>query len=87
MTPDGLPVIGPLPGRDNVLVASGHGMLGVTLAPATAEVVAAQVEGGQRASGIAATARPFAPQRFARWRARTAAGGGRGRRGLPALAE
>ena len=87
MTPDGLPVIGPLPGRDNVLAASGHGMLGVTLAPVTAEVVAAQVEGGQRASGIAATARPFAPQRFAPRRTRTAAGGGRGRRGLPALAE
>ncbi|SER48683.1 NAD(P)/FAD-dependent oxidoreductase [Streptomyces qinglanensis] len=64
MTPDGLPVIGPLPGKDNVLVASGHCMLGVTLAPVTAEVVSAYVAGGRQLSEIAGTARPFAPQRF-----------------------
>lgn len=34
--PDGLPVIGRVPGADGVCVATGHGMLGVTLAPATA---------------------------------------------------
>ncbi|MET9835978.1 FAD-dependent oxidoreductase [Streptomyces sp. NPDC006385] len=72
MTPDGLPVIGPLPGKDNVLVASGHCMLGVTLAPVTAEIIAAQVKGGQGASGTTAAAAPFSPQRFASRRARTA---------------
>ncbi|KOX10005.1 FAD-binding oxidoreductase [Nocardiopsis sp. NRRL B-16309] len=72
MTPDGLPIVGPLPGRDNVLVASGHCMLGVTLAPVTAEIIAAQVEGGRRAADVAETARPFAPRRFARRRGRTA---------------
>jgi D-amino-acid dehydrogenase len=36
MTPDGLPVIGRMPGFDNLYVASGHQMLGVTLAPTTA---------------------------------------------------
>lgn len=66
MTPDGLPVIGPLPGKDNVFVASGHGMLGVTLAPMTAEIIAAQVKGEERDADIATTARPFSPQRFAR---------------------
>lgn len=66
MTPDGLPVIGPLPGKENVFVASGHGMLGVTLAPMTAEIIAAQVKGEERDSDIANTARPFSPQRFAR---------------------
>ncbi len=71
MTPDGLPVIGPLPGKDNVLVASGHGMLGVTLTPMTAEIISSVVKGGQQASGIALTARPFAPQRFASRRGRT----------------
>lgn len=71
MTPDGLPVIGPLPGKDNVLVASGHGMLGVTLTPMTAEIISSIVKGGQQASGIALTARPFAPQRFASRRGRT----------------
>ena len=34
-TPDGLPLIGALPGLDGVFLATGHGMLGVTLAPAT----------------------------------------------------
>ncbi|MBO8185091.1 NAD(P)/FAD-dependent oxidoreductase [Streptomyces spirodelae] len=68
MTPDGLPVVGPLPGKDNVLVASGHCMLGVTLAPMTAELIAALIAGGRRSSDAAATARPFAPCRFARHR-------------------
>jgi D-amino-acid dehydrogenase len=40
LTPDGLPVIGALPSVENVVVASGHAMLGVTLGPATGEVVA-----------------------------------------------
>lgn len=39
LTPDGRPLIGPLPGWENVLVASGHGMLGVTLAPATGMLI------------------------------------------------
>lgn len=62
MTPDGLPVIGPLPGKDNILVASGHSMLGVTLAPITAELIASHIKDGIERSGLA---RPFSPQRFA----------------------
>jgi D-amino-acid dehydrogenase len=38
--PDGLPAIGRAPGFQNLYVASGHAMLGITLAPATAEVLA-----------------------------------------------
>jgi D-amino-acid dehydrogenase len=64
MTPDGLPVIGPLPGRENLLVASGHCMLGVTLAPITAEVISACLKGGQLAANVNGMAQPFAPQRF-----------------------
>lgn len=37
--PDGLPVIGPVPTADGVFVATGHGMLGLTLAPATAHAL------------------------------------------------
>ncbi|MFC1407256.1 MULTISPECIES: FAD-binding oxidoreductase [Streptacidiphilus] len=73
MTPDGLPVIGPLPGKDNVLVASGHCMLGVTLAPVTAEVISAQIKGGRQESPVTRMARPFDPRRFASGRTRTAA--------------
>ncbi|GAA4117607.1 FAD-dependent oxidoreductase [Knoellia locipacati] len=36
VTPDGLPVIGRLGRLENAYVATGHGMLGVTLAPGTA---------------------------------------------------
>lgn len=38
--PDGLPVIGPVPGRRKLVVATGHGRLGITLAPVTGKLVA-----------------------------------------------
>lgn len=40
MLPDSLPVIGRVPTADGVFVATGHGMLGITLAPTTAEALA-----------------------------------------------
>ena len=40
MTADGLPLIGRAPSLPNAFVATGHGMLGVTLAPATAALLA-----------------------------------------------
>lgn len=39
-TPDGLPLLGPLPGWDNVHVAAGHFRNGILLAPVTGEIVA-----------------------------------------------
>ncbi|MFI7063142.1 NAD(P)/FAD-dependent oxidoreductase [Kribbella sp. NPDC050124] len=45
MTPDGLPVVGPLTDGGNVWVASGHGMLGLTQAPATAQAIRRLVRG------------------------------------------
>ncbi len=64
MTPDGLPLIGKLPGHPLILVATGHNMLGVTLAPSTGQAVAELLTTGQ--SGVDLT--PFAPTRFAsRW--------------------
>jgi len=39
-TADSLPFLGPLPGADGLYLATGHGMLGVTLAPASGEVIA-----------------------------------------------
>jgi D-amino-acid dehydrogenase len=62
MTPDGLPVIGRLPGYRNLVVASGHGMLGVTLAPATGEAIADLITTGDAPEVIT----PFDPGRFAR---------------------
>lgn len=40
MTADGKPYIGPVPGCENLFVAAGHGMLGVSMAPATGKLVA-----------------------------------------------
>ncbi len=58
-TADGLPLIGALPGHPGLFVASGHGMLGVTLAPATAALLAPLVLEGRMAPELA----PFAPGR------------------------
>jgi D-amino-acid dehydrogenase len=38
-TPDDLPFIGAVPGHDHLYVATGHGMLGVTLGPATGAAI------------------------------------------------
>ena len=59
MTSDGLPVIGELPGSPGLFVAAGHGMLGVTLAPATAALLAPLVLRGEAAADLA----PFDPAR------------------------
>ena len=48
-TPDSLPLLGPIPGQDGLFVAAGHGMLGVTLAPATGVAIADMVTSGTRA--------------------------------------
>jgi D-amino-acid dehydrogenase len=45
MTPDGLPFIGRLPAFDNVYLAAGHCMLGVSMAPATGKLVAELMTG------------------------------------------
>lgn len=58
-TADGLPLIGALPGHDGLFVAAGHGMLGVTLAPATAALLAPLVLEGRAAPEL----QPFAPGR------------------------
>lgn len=44
-TPDGLPVIGRLSNLDNLFIASGHGILGLSLGPITGKVVAQMVCG------------------------------------------
>jgi D-amino-acid dehydrogenase len=51
-TPDGMPFIDQLPGADGVFVAAGHGMLGVTLGPATGHLLAPFVLDGSRPSEL-----------------------------------
>jgi D-amino-acid dehydrogenase len=43
--PDSLPVIGPSAGGGDVIYAFGHGHIGLTLAPATARIVADLMRG------------------------------------------
>lgn len=60
MTPDGLPVIGRLRPFDNVYIASGHAMLGLTLAPRTGTELASMILDGGTPDVLA----PFSPRRF-----------------------
>ena len=45
MTPNGLPRIGRCPSAPNVFVAAGHNMLGMSMAPATGELIAELLDG------------------------------------------
>lgn len=62
MTPDDLPLIGRAPGIDNLVVASGHGMLGVSMS-ATTGLLVAEILTGRTPSIDPA---PFDPARFHR---------------------
>lgn len=66
MTPDGLPVIGRIAEEANVWVATGHGMLGLTLAPTTARAVRRLLRGDAEPDPA------VAPGRFARRASRRA---------------
>ena len=46
LTPDGLPVVGRPREFENLLLATGHGMLGMSLAPVTGQLIAQLVCGG-----------------------------------------
>ncbi|MDO8614135.1 MAG: glycine oxidase ThiO [Dehalococcoidia bacterium] len=59
-SPDGWPVIGRLPGRDNVYVATGHFRNGILLAPITGKLVSELVLEGRSDPLLAA----FGPERF-----------------------
>ncbi len=59
--PDGLPYIGPAgPGAGNVLIATGHSMMGLSLAPVTGHLVAQLLSGDSPVMDIA----KLAPARF-----------------------
>lgn len=58
--PDTLPVIGPSPRQDNVILAFGHGQVGQTLGATTGRIVADLVTGRRPALDLA----PYRPTRF-----------------------
>ncbi|WP_408641484.1 NAD(P)/FAD-dependent oxidoreductase [Spirosoma telluris] len=60
-SPDGLPYIGRTEHYDNVVLATGHGMMGLSLGPATGKLVSELLDDSVRSMDIAA----FKPERFA----------------------
>jgi D-amino-acid dehydrogenase len=63
-TPDGLPIVGRLRRAPNAVVATGHGMLGFTLGPATGRDVAELVSGVRLGPGNSTWQPQFAPARY-----------------------
>lgn len=59
-TPDSLPAIGALPGHPNILIAAGHGHLGLTGGPNTGRLVASLAAGERLNEPMA----PYAPDRW-----------------------
>jgi D-amino-acid dehydrogenase len=60
LTPDGLPVVGRVPRRERVILATGHCMLGLSLGPVTGKLVA-ELAGGRSPS---LDLGPLSPDRF-----------------------
>ena len=60
VTPDGLPVVGRVPRPERVILATGHCMLGLSLAPVTGKLVA-ELAGGRPPS---VDLDPLSPDRF-----------------------
>lgn len=59
-SPDGLPYLGPVPGHDRLIIATGHSMMGLSLAPVTGWLVEKLVSGEKSPIEISA----LAPKRF-----------------------
>ncbi|MCM3766275.1 FAD-binding oxidoreductase [Neobacillus niacini] len=60
MTPDGLPILGPVPTFNNLYVASGHAMSGISMSLATGVIMANLIYDSQSPINLT----PFSPERF-----------------------
>jgi D-amino-acid dehydrogenase len=60
-SPDGLPYIGRSKQLDNLIIATGHGMMGLGLGPATGLLISQLIDGVKPAVNV----EPFQPSRFA----------------------
>jgi len=59
-TPDGLPLLGPAPGVDGLVLATGHDGSGIGMSPVSARMVAASITKGDPPLPL----EPFDPRRF-----------------------
>jgi D-amino-acid dehydrogenase len=62
LSPDRLPLIGPVPGVEGAYLATGHGTKGIHLATGTARLIADLILGRDREADIPLA--PFDPARF-----------------------
>ena len=62
LSPDGRPIIGPVPGVENVLLATGHATKGIHLGPATGQIIADYVRRGS--TQVVSDMAGFLPDRF-----------------------
>jgi D-amino-acid dehydrogenase len=75
IAPDGLPIVGLAPAFENLYLATGYSMQGMTLGPPAGEALADYITTGRRPAVLD----PFAPDRFPRlpWPRRRAVANGR----------
>jgi glycine oxidase len=62
-SPDGVPIMGPVPGWEGISIASGHDQVGIMLSPGTGELMASYIAGGG-----ARNLEPFSLSRFGAWK-------------------
>jgi D-amino-acid dehydrogenase len=60
MTNDDLPIIDRAPGQQNIVLATGHGMMGISMAPGTGKLVTEMITGSDPHIDIS----PFSVKRF-----------------------
>jgi D-amino-acid dehydrogenase len=60
LVPDTLPVVGPVPGRPNLFLATGHGMIGMTAGPPSGLELTKLILDGTVSDAL----RPFLPARL-----------------------
>ena len=63
LSPDRMPIIGPVPGWDGIVLATGHTTKGIHLGPVTGRIVADTILNG--ASTVPVEMKAFLPDRFA----------------------
>ncbi len=63
LSPDRIPIIGPVPGKEGVVLATGHTTKGIHLGPSTAKAVTQYIQGGCKQ--VPLSMELFLPDRFA----------------------
>ena len=63
LSPDSKPIIGPVPGRDGVFLATGHTTKGIHLGPITGRIIRDYIAGGS--TRVVSDMGEFLPDRFA----------------------